>query len=766
MARRLLTNFSKGELSPKIEGRPDLAAYFEGGRTVKNWFLMRQGGLQRRPGTRFVAEIGRTVDGVIATPAAGALLLPFEATIDDAFIVQVFDAGITYFFKNKARIDSTPGNPVSVQMPYGHTLMPQVHFTQSVDVMYLFHNSFQQRRLSRFADDNWSLDTITYDPSPSFEDDTDVGTIANASISFNVSFGTVTVTASNPVFLAADVGRIIVAGPQTGVATGRVLITAFSSATSVTGTVLDPVSAGVPYSIWKLRLSPQTTLDPDKKAPAGSTVTLVAGANAFRAEDVGKYISIYAGLVKITSFTSATTVGGQLVVEMTGTSDVNPAAAPAGAWTLEVASWSNENGFPGTGEFFGGRLGQARTPKQPTTFWLSAPDSYEDYGVGTTAERAVEYTIASRQLNRIEWLADNRDLFIGTAGSEHRAEGGREGEPIGGDIQPRVRRLTPEGSAPIQPTVSGRKVIFIDRSRTKVFVQVYDVESDEFDTVELTGAADHIMGTGVRLGPIGVQRRLDPRIFFVTEDGELVTLTYSPREKVIGFSRIITDGAFEAVAVIPNPTGQGGAKNPPAGLGFPNDQVWVVVKRTINGVDRRFIEVFEDNHESLTGRKWTSLQTDSAVVYNGASTNVLTGLGHLEGKTIDVVADGGYRGTFVVSGAQVVLPEPFTQAEGGLHYDSLAETMRPAIEGQIIEGLPRSWNSLWVRVKDTLGGLVNGSKIRYAPSALGSLNLYTGDRKVDTKGWDTEGRIKIEQKEPYPMELLAVFGDLEVGQHD
>jgi hypothetical protein len=96
----------------------------------------------------------------------------------------------------------------------------------------------------------------------------------------------------------------------------------------------------------------------------------------------------------------------------------------------------------------------------------------------------------------------------------------------------------------------------------------------------------------------------------------------------------------------------------------------------------------------------------------------------------------------------------------------LAETMRPAIEGQIIEGVPRSWNSLWVRIRNTIGGLVNGSKIQYAPSSLGSLDLYTGDRKVSTKGWDTEGRIKIEQKEPYPMELLAVFGDLEIGQHD
>src|SRR3990167_5575752 len=59
--RRILTNFSKGELSPNLEGRPDLAAYFEGCQTLENWLLLRQGGITRRPGTRFVAQIGRSV---------------------------------------------------------------------------------------------------------------------------------------------------------------------------------------------------------------------------------------------------------------------------------------------------------------------------------------------------------------------------------------------------------------------------------------------------------------------------------------------------------------------------------------------------------------------------------------------------------------------------------------------------------------------------------------------------------------------------------
>src|SRR5204863_2868692 len=109
-------------------------------------------------------------------------------------------------------------------------------------------------------------------------------------------------------------------------------------------------------------------------------------------------------------------------------------ACPDGAWTLEVPSWSDINGYPRTGEFYQGRLGQASTLRQPTTFWLSQSDDYDNYGVGIKASNAVDYTIAAKQLTRLEWLADRGDLFIGAAGSELQARGTAQRYPIGGDV--------------------------------------------------------------------------------------------------------------------------------------------------------------------------------------------------------------------------------------------------------------------------------------------------------------------------------------------
>lgn len=749
IARRMLTNFSKGELSPKIDGRPDLAAYFEGLNTAENWWLLRQGGLERRYGTRFVAEVKDS--------SKDAIILPFEASVNDAFIVELGDL-YTRFYKSKSQIQ-VAGTAVELVSPYLEAQLRAIHFTQSVDVMFLFHDTNRQRRLSRISDTSWAINAITPIPPPSFEKDTDIS--GGATLSIGATSGNnIIVTASAAVFLEADVGRMIVQGA------GRGIITAFGASAADTASpndnvrmdILDVFSGTGPFASgsWLMRLSPQADLDPNIKAPVGAQVTLVASKNTFRNEDIGKFITIYGGLVKITNRDSVGQVRGEILAEFTGTTSANPAAAPAGAWTLEVESWSAANGFPRTGNFFQGRLGQAATPAQPTTWWLSASDDFDNYAVGIAADRAIEYTIASSRLNRIEWLLDHHDLFFGSSGAELDAQSGKTDEPFGGDVVPLVRSFTSHGSAPIQAQLVANRVLYVDRSLRKIFNIAFDFEQDKNDSIELTGLADHITEGGIRLGQMAFAKRPDPRLYLVREDGQLIVLTFYPQEKVVGFTRLVTDGTFEAVASIPHPLGST----------THNDEVWVIVKRTINGTVKRYLEVFEDNHETLTNRAWKSLQTDCAVVYHGVSTNTITGLGHLEGKTVDVITDGGYRGTKVVSGGQVVMAEAFTEAEAGIHYNSTGITMRPGIEGSVVEGIPRSWNKIWARLLKTIGGHINGEEIQYAPSDLDSLGLFTGDRNVSGQGWDTDGRITFEQRLPYPMTLLSLFGTLTFGDSD
>lgn len=802
---------SKGELSPLLDGSPDLAAYFEGASVLENFHILRQGGVRRWSGSRYVASAKYDDRDVI--------VLPFEASIDDSYILEIGDLYIR-IYKNKAQVQSA-GVPVEIVTPFTVADIRSIHYTQSADVLFLFHGSYQQRILSRVSDTNWSLTLQHGNPPPSFEADTLLsGTIALAA---NTGTG-IQFRVGSAVLLAGDNGRQIIIG------SGRAVITSYTDTSSGVCDVLDDfaqnITAGVntfgtvgtaatavahglvagdyvvltsgaqsgemrkcavvltadtytldaAFSVnqagttwnkiaptanpsWALRLSPQTTLDPNKSSPIGTQVTLVAGVAAFRTEDVGKFINIYGGVLQITKRTSTTSISGTLLSVMGSAGLADPSAAAAGTWTMEVASWSATTGWPNTGDFYQGRLYQATTSSEPTTFWGSRGDDYDNYAIGVFADDAVKYRMAARQLNRIEWLREhNRSLMIGTTGSEHRAVGnGNDNVPLGGDVIPYIDRLSTNGCMGAQPVSARKTTIYVDRSRRKLMAMGFDADADGEADRELSVGAEHITQGGIRLGPLAYEKRLNPRVYFVREDGVLVAMTFFPEQKVVAFCRRTTDGTIESVAVIPGPVGQ-------------SDQVWVTTKRVINGLDRRFIEVFEDNHELLQGRGWTGLQTDCSKVFTGLTGTVITGLIHLENKTVDVIKNSSFIGQKTVSGGRIVLEDEFISSdtvEVGLHYDSTVTTMRPAIPGaETIEGLPRSWDTLYARVYQTVGGKLNGESLLYAPSNLDTKGTYTGDVKVTGQGWDTQGRISVVQDQPYPMTILALFGTLSLGEKD
>lgn len=808
--RPLITRMSKGELSPLLEGSSDLASYFEGASVLENFHILRQGGIRRWPGTRFIKEVKDS--------SKDTILIPFEFSVSDAYMLEVGDLYIR-IYKTKAAVLNV-GVHVEVVTPFDVLSIREIHFTQSNDVLFLFHEDFQQRKLSRVSDTSWSLTLQTASPPPSFEADTNLGdTLAPEANSGS----TIQFRAGSAIFLNADVGRQIISGA------GRAVITTFTDTSEVIADILDPFSQAItagPATLtsvgtavtsvahgaaignfaqltagaqsgqireitatptadtftmltaftvdqgvgvawnkiipiasgsWFLRLSPQTTLNPTLKAPVGASVGLAAGVAAFRAADVGKYIVVYGGVIRLTVFTSTTAMTGIIESELSESTTADPAAADAGTWTLEESSWSLTRGYPRTGEFYQGRLYTASTLAQPTSFWGSRSDDYDNNAIGITAEDAVEYTMAARQLNRIEWLAEhNKTLMLGTSGAEFKAIGsGADNAVIGGDTIPIIERLATNGCAPIQPRQARRSTLYIDRSRRKVMMIGFDLESDGETATELSVAAEHITQSGVRLGSLAFSHRLDPRLYFDREDGQQVAMTFFPEQKVVAFTRRTTDGTFESRAVIPSSTGQA-------------DQVWVIAKRTINGVMKRFVELYEENHEGLTTRGWASLQTDCAIVVTG-----LTGLSipvaHLEGKTVDVVKNASFIGSFLVTAGVVTLLEAVVSGdvlEIGLHYNSTATTMRPALQGTNIHGLPRSWDSLFVRLYQSKGGRINGEPIQYAASDLDENELFTGDRKVTGQGWDTDGRVTALQDQPYPFTAVSIFGTLSVGGAD
>ena len=265
--RPLITRLSKGELSPLLEGSSDLAAYFEGASMLENFHILRQGGIRRWPGTRMIQEVKDSMKDTI--------LLPFEFSVDDAYILEVGDLYIR-IYKNKAAVLNV-GVHVEVVTPFDVASIREIHFTQSNDVLFLFHGDFQQRKLSRVSDTSWSLTLQAASPPPSFEADTNLGDALapEANTGTSVQF-----RAGSAIFLNADVGRQIIAGA------GRAVITTFTDTSEVIADILDPFNQAITAGPNTLTSVGTAVTSDAHGAVIGNFVQLTAGAQAGQMREI------------------------------------------------------------------------------------------------------------------------------------------------------------------------------------------------------------------------------------------------------------------------------------------------------------------------------------------------------------------------------------------------------------------------------------------------------------------------------------------------
>lgn len=217
-ASPVFANFTAGELSPRLDGRTDLGKYFNGCKQLRNFLVHPHGGASRRPGTLFVREVKNS--------ANNCRLIPFEFNVEQAYVLEFGDL---YFriHKDGGTVVSG-GSPVEVTTPYAHTELADLKFTQSADVMYLVHPNHPVQKITRTSHTAWTITEVDFRRGP-LQDPFLDGTTLTAS----ARTGSVTITASADVFASTDVGRIV------KLHFGYAEITAYSSATSVTATVLE-----------------------------------------------------------------------------------------------------------------------------------------------------------------------------------------------------------------------------------------------------------------------------------------------------------------------------------------------------------------------------------------------------------------------------------------------------------------------------------------------------------------------------------------------
>jgi hypothetical protein len=297
-------------------------------------------------------------------------------------------------------------------------------------------------------------------------------------------------------------------------------------------------------------------------------------------------------------------------------------------------------------------------------------------------------------------------------------------------------------------------ILFVQRKGRRVRELVYQYDVDKYVAADLTLLAEHVTEGGIV--QMAYQAAPVPLLWCVTGNGALIALTYSREQQVIGWHRHPTDGLVESVTTI-------------YGDADADDEVWLIVKRTIEGVDVRYVE-------RINPAQWTDKEdayfVDCGITYSGSATSTITGLSHLEGETVDALADGKVVTGLVVSGGEVTLPSPASTVHVGLPFTSKVKPMRIDADPQIgmVMGHVRRIGELVLRVRNTLAIKFNNGTKEYAhtfratsEATTAATALFSGDSKLDFHGdLDYDSPIEIIQDKPLPMTLQAIVAKYDV----
>ncbi len=468
--------------------------------------------------------------------------------------------------------------------------------------------------------------------------------------------------------------------------------------------------------------APGTTLQPS--ATSGS-ISLVANADIFTAQHVGARIAIKGRRATITA------VDGPRNATAT-TIDTLVDSAATTEW--EEAVFSAARGWPVCGCFHQARLVLGGSRDLPNRLWLSRTGDLTDFdtGIGLDDE-AIDFALMSDQVNAIRGVFSGRHLQVFTSGAEWMVSG----DPLTpSSIQlSRQTRIGSPVDRMVPPVDVDGSTVFVARAGKSVYEFAYTDVSDAYQANDLAIIARHLVGNPVSMAYDQTQRLLH----MVMADGSIGTLTLYRAEQVIAWTRQETQGRFTAV-------------------GETDGRVYAVVQR--NGTHR--LERFD-----------ATLNLDGAL--SGTATaprDEWTGLGHLEGQAVGVLADGAPAGTAQVAAGRIVLDAPATDVQVGLAYTHLIEPLPPQLDGSTGTGAaPLRLVSVTFRLLETpalsvdIGRGVQPVPFRRLDTALldAAPPAFTGDVSLRALGWRRDAMAPlwcIEGDAPLPLTLLSVTTEM------
>jgi hypothetical protein len=498
---------------------------------------------------------------------------------------------------------------------------------------------------------------------------------------------------------------------------------------------------------------PPVHLEGEEWDGPGNTQEAYSGLAAQYEDNYGvkwQYLHSGYGVARITAVGGPTSATATVVISFPA--ELVGSGNKSYRWSL--GGFDGVAGFPRSAALFEERLmyGKKYSVYGSKTF------DFSSFRAGANDDDAVSFTQAST--NDITWLEESDGfLIIGTIGGVRTLSGGGNGDPLT-PSKFKNRGSPTKRCCSIPPVKAGSTFVYVGYDRKSVVEMNFSLEKNGYSTSPISIISEHIPKAGI--SSICYQSETDQIFWLGLDNGQVGGLTFEADQNVRGWHRQKVGGSFgSGDAVIERVATSPGQAGP--------DDVWLVVKRTINGNTRRYIEVMQPPFEY--GDVTDAFMVDCGLTHDGAAVVSFAGLDHLEGETVAALADGIIYRDLIVSVGTITLPVAASKIHVGLPYTAIAETLELDVGGKdgSVMGRRKRVNAVIFSVLESANIYVKsasrdsfelqraGRNTIAAPSDL--VSLYTGNLdevKLDDT-WEGQGRIRIECPDPVPATIRAII---------
>lgn len=682
-------NFSAGELSPTLYTRTDIQQYSNGAKRLKNVIPLVEGGVRKRPGT--------FNHGLYA----GAIrLIPFIVNSSNAYLLILKNASIQVYNPRTKTVVTT------LTSPYTAAQIPNIQYVQYRFELFITHGEVPVQRLRCDEDfSNWNLSAFVFTHPPIDSD--------NARYPFRKG------TPSGK-----DLGAFV-----------TFTLDAVSAWSNSTTYLLGDV---VIYSSQYY----QAARDNSDKQPNTSTDDWVAVPNAdgagFAAGDVGRYLDVNGGLIKITKFNNVNSVSGEVVKKLDAV-----IKAIERSWVILPQAFNATDGYPRCCTYYKQRLVLANTKKAPNKIWFSAVGANGNYLETTEDGDAFSVVSASGLSNSILFLEAQRGVICLTSGGEFMVDSE-------GALSPTTVNINEHSAygaySETRPERVGNELLFVQRGGERMRALTYRYEVDGLVSPEISALSSHIGEEHLGINEISYQQEPESLVWCVLGDGKVTSITFNRDQEVLSWAQHDFGGVVKSICSLPTQLG--------------SDSAFMLIQRAGEVyLEEITFAAYLDSQSNVTLSNTTISKAQFSHLNN-------IGAYILEDGTVTEIA-------FTDTGSALEF-DPNMQGKSiciGQLFECVTELFPPELNQNPLSSMMHKAkvDRIAFFFNKTLGAQINGQLIEtftFEDNLLGPKQPYTGFHLEEGGHWADLHKVPliITHNKPLPFHMQAVTMQLSINE--